>query len=184
MTLHQMGEFISISFMAFALGMDAFSVSLGLGMQQLRLKRIAYVGIIIGVAHLIMPFIGIVLGIFISAGIGHYTVLIGGLLLTGIGAHMVFSAFQQKPAKVIQTSGIGLLIFAMTVSMDSFSVGLSLGMSQIKAAVTIFMFGFTSMVLTWAGLLLGRKVHGLLGVYSEVLGGTILLVFGLSVLFR
>lgn len=184
MTLHQLGELISISFMAVALGMDAFSVSLGLGMQQLRLKRILYVGIIIGVAHLIMPLIGIVVGIFISAGIGHYTILVGGLLLTGIGAHMIFSAFQQKPAKAIQTSGIGLLIFAVTVSMDSFSVGLSLGISQVRAAVTILMFGFISMVLTWAGLLLGRKVRGLLGVYSEVLGGSILLVFGLGVLFR
>lgn len=184
MTLHQLGEFISISFMATALGMDAFSVSLGLGMQQLRLKRIAFIGIIIGIAHLIMPFFGILLGLFISVGIGHYTVLVGGLLLTGIGIHMILSAFRQKSDKVMQISGIGLIIFAITVSMDSFSVGLSLGMSQVKAAVTIFMFGFTSMVLTWIGLLLGRKVRGLLGVYSEILGGSILFIFGLSVLFR
>lgn len=183
MTLHQLGELISISFMAVALGMDAFSVSLGLGMQQLRLKRIAFIGIIIGIAHMIMPFIGILLGLFISVKIGQYTILVGGLLLTGIGAHMIFSAFHEKPLRIVQTAGIGLIIFSLSVSMDSFSVGLSLGMSGTKVVVAILMFGLISMGLTWIGLLLGRKMHGLLGVYSEILGGTILLIFGLRVLF-
>lgn len=183
MTLNQLGEFISISFMAVALGMDAFSVSLGLGMQQLRLKRIAIIGVIIGLAHMLMPFIGMLLGLFISTRIGHYTVLVGGLLLAGIGAHMIFNAFHKKQLPLVQTTGIGLCIFALSVSMDSFSVGLSLGMSGAKAVIAIFMFGFISMVLTWTGLLLGRKVHGLLGVYSEILGGSILFAFGLRVLF-
>lgn len=183
MTVHQIGELISISFMAFALGMDAFSVSLGLGMQQLRLKRIAFIGIIIGITHIVMPFIGLLLGLFISVRIGHFTVIIGGLLLAGIGVHMVFSAFQEKSERMIQITGIGLVVFSLSVSMDSFSVGLSLGMSGFKAAIAIFMFGFVSMVLTWIGLLLGRKMHGLLGIYSEIVGGSILFAFGLRVLF-
>jgi|SRR5699024_5301012 len=183
MTLHQLGELVSISFMAFALGMDAFSVSLGLGMQQLRLKRIAFMGIIIGLSHMIMPFIGMLLGFFISGKIGQYTILIGGLLLTAIGAHMIFSAFHEKPLRFVQTTGIGLIIFSLSVSLDSFSVGLSLGMSGVQVIVAILMFGLSSMVLTWSGLLLGRKMHGLLGVYSEIIGGTILLIFGLRVLF-
>jgi len=183
MTLDQLGELISISFMAVALGMDSFSVSLGLGMQQLRLKRIAFIGIVIGSTHLLMPFMGILLGMFISVRIGHYTVLVGGLLLAGIGVHMIFNAFHKKPHRFVQTTGIGLIIFALSVSMDSFSVGLSLGMSGVKAIFAIFMFGFVSMVLTWTGLLLGRKMHGLLGIYSEILGGSILFAFGLQVLF-
>lgn len=183
MTLHQLGELFSMSFMAFALGMDAFSVSLGLGMQQLRLKRIAIIGIIIGLTHMLLPAIGILLGQFISSQIGHYTVLFGGLLLAGIGVHMIFSAFQEKSKGIVQTTGIGLVIFALSVSMDSFSVGLSLGMSSVKAVVAIVLFGLFSTVLTWAGLLLGRKMHGLLGVYSEIVGGSILFAFGLRVLF-
>src|SRR5699024_10879512 len=144
MTLHQPGELVSISFMAFALGMDAFSVSLGLGMRQLRLKRIAFIGVIIGLAHIIMPFIGFFLGLFISAQIGQYTILVGGLLLTGIGVHMIFSAFHEKSLPIIQTAGIGLIIFSLSVSMDSFSVGLSLGMSGVKVVVAVLMFGFVS----------------------------------------
>ncbi|RYG71705.1 manganese efflux pump [Lentibacillus lipolyticus] len=176
-------ELVSLMFMAIALGMDAFSVSLGLGMQKVRLKRIALIGIIIGFFHMLMPFVGIVLGQAISGQIGDYTVLAGGLLLFGIGAQMVFSAFNHEAPQLAQPVGMGLLFFALSVSLDSFSVGLSLGLSGARTVVTLLLFGAASMVLTWAGMILGRKVHGLLGVYSEILGGSILCGFGLYVLF-
>jgi manganese efflux pump family protein len=178
-----MGEFISILMMAVAIGMDAFSVSLGLGMQKVRLKRIAFIGIVIGLFHIIMPFLGIVVGKLISEQIGDWTTLAGGLLLFGIGAHMLFSAFNHEAAKVVQAAGFGLLILALSVSIDSFSVGLSLGLSEVKTALTIILFGVSSMVLTWAGMLIGRKAQGLLGAYSEILGGSILCGFGLYIIF-
>lgn len=183
MAENQIGEIVSLIFMAIALGMDAFSISLGIGMQQLRLKRIALIGLVIGLFHIIMPFIGIVLGKAISAQIGHLTILVGGMLMVGIGAQMFFSAFNHEMKKVVQPIGIGLLFLAFTVSIDSFSVGLSLGMSGVKTAITLLLFGVTSTILTWAGMLLGRKVRGLLGTYSEILGGSILCAFGLHILF-
>ncbi|GAA0605384.1 manganese efflux pump MntP family protein [Virgibacillus siamensis] len=183
MTAYQIGEMVSLIFMAIALGMDAFSVSLGLGMREIRLKRIAVIGIVIGLFHIIMPFIGILLGQVISQQIGQYAVLAGGLLLVGIGAQTVFSAFNHETRRFVQPVGAGLFIFAVSVSLDSFSVGLSLGMSQVKAVIALLLFGAASMILTWTGLILGRKVHGLLGVYSEILGGSILCGFGLNMLF-
>ena len=183
MTEYHIGEIVSLIFMAAALGMDAFSVSLGIGMQRLRLKRIALIGLIIGLFHIGMPFIGIVLGKAISVQIGHYTTLAGGLLMVGIGAQMFFSAFNHEIKKIVQPVGVGLLILAFTVSIDSFSVGLSLGISGVKTAITLLMFGAVSMMLTWCGMLLGRKVRGLVGAYSEFLGGSILCAFGLKILF-
>jgi manganese efflux pump family protein len=178
-----LGEFFSLFFMAIAIGMDAFSVSLGLGMRMIRLKRIAFIGLVIGAFHILLPFLGIVLGKLISGQIGEWTTLAGGLLLFGIGAHMLFSAFNHEPGKVIQTNGLGLIIFALSVSIDSFSVGLSLGLSNVKTVLTLILFGATSMVLTWAGMIIGRKVHGLLGAYSEILGGSILCGLGLYITF-
>ena len=61
------------------------------------------------------------------------------------------------------------------MSLDSFSVGLSLGIFGARTFLTIIVFGVVSMLLTWLGLLLGRRVQGWLGSYSEALGGSILL---------
>ncbi|MEC5424457.1 manganese efflux pump MntP family protein [Virgibacillus sp. C22-A2] len=177
------GEFISLLFLAIALGLDAFSVSLGLGMQRMRLKRVAIIGLTIGLFHLIMPFIGIVLGQVISGKIGHLTTLVGGMLLIGIGSQMLFSSFNYKSMKIIQPIGAGLFLLAFSVSIDGFSVGLGLGISGVKTALALFLFAVVSTLLAWAGMFIGRKVHGLLGAYSEILGGSILIAFGLTIVF-
>ncbi|MEW9677040.1 manganese efflux pump MntP family protein [Lentibacillus sp. L22] len=183
MAVYHIGQIVSLVFMSFALGMDAFSVSLGMGMQQLRLKRIAFIGLVVGIFHMIMPFLGIIVGKAISVQIGQLTTLIAGMLLIAIGSQMVFTAFNHEVKKIVKPAGIGLLFFSISVSMDSFSVGLSLGMSGVKTVIALLLFGAVSMVLTWIGLIVGKKVHGLIGVYGEILGGSILCGFGLNLVF-
>lgn len=183
MSEYYLAEVISLLFLAFALGMDAFSIGLGIGMQRIRLKRMALVGITIGIFHIFMPFLGMIFGQVISAQIGEWATLAGGLLLVGIGAQMFFSAFNHDSSKVVQPIGFGLFMIGFSVSIDSFSVGLSLGISGVSLILALFFFGTFSMVLSWAGMLVGRKVRGFLGVYSGLLGGSILIGFGLNVLF-
>lgn len=176
-------ELIPIIFMAFATGMDAFSVSLGIGMQKVRLKYIAFIGMIFGAFHIVMPAMGMILGQMISNQIGHYTALVGGALLVVIGVHMLLSAFNQETSIAFKPTGIALISLAFIISIDSFSVGLGLGLSGTRIVITLLLFGFISMLLTWTGMLLGRKVHGFLGVYSGILGGSILCGFGLNIIF-
>ncbi|WP_249869332.1 manganese efflux pump MntP [Oceanobacillus saliphilus] len=177
------GELISLLFLSTALGMDAFSVCLGMGMREIRLKRVALIGITVGIFHIIMPLAGILLGKAISSQIGDFTTLAGGVLLFLIGAHMFFSAFSDDLKNRMLPIGAGLFLVAFSVSIDSFTVGLSLGISGVKVFLTLMLFGAMSCFLTCAGLLLGRKVHRYLGTYSELLGGSILCGFGLYVLF-
>lgn len=183
MEVNHLGEVVSLVFMAIALGMDAFSVSLGAGMQQLRLKRIAIIGVIFGLFHLILPLLGMMIGQFISTSIGHFALLASGLLLIAVGVQMILAAFNHDFVKVIEPFGFGLLFLAFSVSVDSFSIGLSLGMFGVQTIIALSLFGSVSMIMTWAGFLLGRKVRGLLGLYSEILGGSILCTFGLQIIF-
>ncbi len=95
-TILPVGEVLSIIFMAFALGMDAFSVGLAIGMQEIRLKRIFTIGLTVGIFHIVMPFIGLLLGTMISTQIEGIAILAAGLLLCGIGFQMVLQTFQKK----------------------------------------------------------------------------------------
>lgn len=181
---NHVGETTSIIFMAVALSMDAFSISLGLGMQQLRLKRVAIIGLVFGIFHILLPFIGIIIGKVLSVKIGQFAIVAGGFLLFGIGVLMILNAFTNDEIdSTIQPYGIGLLFLALSVSIDSFPVGLSLGMSGVKTALVLVLFGLFSTCVTWIGLLFGRKVRRVLGAYSEILGGSILLAFGLKIIF-
>ncbi|EKN66600.1 hypothetical protein BABA_15862 [Neobacillus bataviensis LMG 21833] len=176
------GEVVTLVIMAFALGMDAFSVGLGMGMYELRLKKIFNIGITIGLFHVWMPLVGLIAGKFLSEKFGVFATVIGGLLLIVLGAQMIWSTMKKGEEKVISPVGFGLLLFALSVSLDSFSVGLTLGIYGAKTIMVILCFGIVATVQTWAGLLLGRKVQGWLGRYSEALGGAILLAFGIKLL--
>lgn len=177
------GELMTLCMMAFALGMDAFSVGLGMGFFRLRLKQMFYIGFTIGLFHIVMPLLGMIVGRFLSEQFGGIASYIGGALLLLLGIQMIATSFKRESDPLISPVGIGLIFFALSVSLDSFSVGLSLGIYGARTLVTIFLFGFFSMFLTWIGLLLGHRFQQWLGTYSEVLGGSILMAFGLKLLF-
>ncbi|MGN7175463.1 hypothetical protein BK139_04400 [Paenibacillus sp. FSL R5-0490] len=176
------GEILTLALMAFALGMDAFSVGLGMGMYKLRLRQIAKIGITIGLFHVWMPLLGMIAGRFLSNTFGAIAGYVGGGLLLLLGVQMIWSSFRDEEDSLITPVGIGLLIFALSVSLDSFSVGLSLGIYGAKTLLVLVFFGAGATILTWAGLLTGRKVQSWIGSYSEALGGAILLAFGIKLL--
>lgn len=177
-----MGEILTLCIVAFALGMDAFSIGLGMGMVKLRLRQIFKIGVVIGLFHIIMPLLGMVAGYFLSGVLGEVAVYVGGALLAILGVQMIYASLKKDESPFVTPTGYGLLLFAISVSLDSFSVGLSLGIYGTKPLLTILMFGFFSMILTWIGLLIGKKVQEHFGTYSEALGGAILLGFGLKLL--
>ncbi len=176
------GEIVTLVLMATALGMDAFSVGLGMGMYKLRLKKIFGIGLTIGFFHVWMPLVGLVAGKFLSEKFGAFATFIGGLLLFILGTQMVWASLKKSEEKVITPVGFGLFLFALSVSLDSLSVGLTLGIYGAKTLLVVLSFGIVATIQTWAGLLLGKKVQGWLGSYSEALGGAILLAFGIKLL--
>lgn len=177
------GEWVTLLLMALALSMDAFSVGLGMGMFKLSPKRIILIGMTVGFFHVWMPLLGMATGRFISGQFGTYAAYAGGLLLIILGIQMFISGLKGGDNSILAPVGIGLIVFALSVSLDSFSIGLTLGIYGAKTIVAVACFGVAATLLTWMGLVAGKKVQGLLGVYSEMLGGSILFLFGLKLLF-
>lgn len=183
MFIEQIGLLGSFLLMSIALAMDAFSVSLTIGLQNIRLKKIALIGFIIGAFHVVLPFLGIVIGGIISLKLEQTASVIGGFILLCLGLHIFFSAFKSDEKQKMNLTGVKIITIALIVSVDSFPVGVSLGMSEIYQLFVIFLFGITSMILAWVGMLLGRKSHAHLSKYSEIFGGTILSLIGILTIF-
>lgn len=177
------GELFTIIIMAFALGMDAFSISLGMGMYRLRFKQMLNIGLTVGVFHILMPLLGMIAGRFLSEKFDAVASYIGGGLLLILGVQMIWSSLRKESESLITPVGFGLLLFALSVSLDSFSVGLTLGIYGARTFLVLICFGAGAMLLSWLGLIIGRRVQGWLGQYSEVLGGAILLFFSFRLLF-
>lgn len=178
------GQLITIFVMAAALGMDAFSLGVGIGMRGIRLLHVLRISLMIGIFHIIMPLLGMYTGQYVGSLLGKVTGYVAGGLLVLLGGHMIVNAFRGGFAKVVNhRSWGGMILFSLSVSIDSFSVGVSLGMFRSNLLITVLAFGFFGGLMSMMGLLLGRKVSRNLGDYGEALGGAVLLAFGLMFIF-
>ena len=91
-----LNEIITLMLMAFALGMDAFSVGLGMGMLRIGLRQIVKIGLTIGLFHIWMPLLGIITGRLLSEQFGTIATYIGGCLLIILGIQMIWAAFRGQ----------------------------------------------------------------------------------------
>lgn len=179
--LFQWGQLLTLLMVAFAISMDAFSLGVGVGMVGIRLREILKVSLTIGLFHIAMPLVGIFIGVYLSEIVGDIAVIIGGAVLIAIGLHMLWNGvFRTEEKSILKTKGVGLILFAFSVSLDAMTVGFSFGLIEVNKILAVSLFGLMGAAMAYFGLLLGRSVGGWLGEYSEVLGGLILFVFGLK----
>jgi len=180
----QWGQIVTLFLMAFALGLDAFSLGLGIGMRGIRLLDILKISVVIALFHIFMPLFGFFMGNYLGLLLGGVASTVGGILLILLGSHMVYSAIRGDAVKSFDYRTMwGLLLFSFMVSIDAFSVGVSLGMFATDLLLAVLLFGLFGGGMSIAGLLLGRKIGYWIGGYGEAFGGAILFMFGLKFLF-
>ena len=185
--LLQWGEFTTLLLMALALGMDAFSLGLGMGMLKLSRREISRISLTIGAFHVLMPLLGMAAGIYLARVVGDVTRWAGALLLIGLGLHMVWNSFSgdeddSETRAASKTAGLGLMLFALSVSLDSLSVGFSLGTFGASVGLAVALFGICGALMAATGLTVGSKVSHLFGEYGEAIGGAVLVAFGIKFL--
>jgi len=180
----QAGQLITVLIMAFALGLDAFSLGIGIGMRGIRRLDIVKLSFVIGVFHIVMPLLGMYAGYYVSSLLGNVATFAAGGLLLLLGGHMIYSALRGEAVQPFDHRTLwGILVFALSVSIDSFSVGISLGMFATDILLTVLLFGLVGGIMSVLGLSLGRRVSYSMGEYGEAFGGVILFVFGLLFIF-
>lgn len=174
-----LGQLTTITMIALALGFDAFSLGIGIGLKGIRYLHILRLGVIVGLFHMLMPIGGMLMGKLMSAVLGEWATLAAGLLLIVLGVHMVINSLKKEETSLFNHHSFwGLLLLAFSVSVDSFSVGITLGMFHLPLWLTVLLFGCCGAVMSILGLTLGKRVSHTLGEYGETLGGIILIVFG------
>jgi len=168
--------------LAIALGTDAFSMCLGLGLAGVTRRQILVVSITVLVFHIVMPLLGWYAGEFAGALAGRAASIAGSFLLMYLGVKMIRSSLKGGDAmdpKVVLVNTWGLLLLAASVSMDALSVGFSLGTRQVNLPLTAGVIGAVAGVMTAAGLFLGRFVGTRVGERAVLGGGVLLIAIGI-----
>ena len=171
-------ELLLVFIVAVSLSMDAFSLSLAYGTLGIPKKQICLLSIIVGLFHFFMPLLGLFVGASILSFIKINPDFIVFIVLVAIGIQMILESFSKKDEMEVMRIA-GLFLFAFAVSVDSFSVGITLTSISENYVLSAFVFAFCSMAFTFIGLLLGNKIQKSIGKISTIFGGVILILIGL-----
>ncbi|NLI91096.1 MAG: manganese efflux pump [Peptococcaceae bacterium] len=164
-----------------ALGMDAFSFSLALGLVGIRNRLALQLVLTVAVFHVIMPLLGLWAGQELGSRFGNVAVGMGAIILLWLGGKMILGAFRggETRSSIPSLKGLGIYALAGSVSLDALSVGFSLGTFVSRILPATLIMGLTAGMMTGSGIILGRRVGTWLGNKAEALGGIILFLIGL-----
>lgn len=178
---------LEIFLLAFALSMDAFAVSIGLGVKSQNFsKSLAFkVALLFGFFQAIMPLFGylasIGLGTFITS-IDHW---IAFALLGVIGGKMLYESFQEGTEEEITViTNKVLLMLAIATSIDAMAAGFTLNLIDINPFLSMLIIGVVTFVFSFLGVFIGTKGGTFLEDKAEKIGGIILIGIGLKILIE
>ena len=188
---------VTVIILAFGLCFDSFAVSLSHGVSKgcrTRGELFAFAGIL-AVFQGAMPLVGW----FLASGINSYVAIfdhwIAFALLLLLGVKMIWESFH--PGKEEKSSGFQFkraCILGLATSIDALFVGVVLamvelhllaGMSQsANMLVAVGVIGMVTFISSLTGLFIGNKASGKLADKAELVGGIVLILLGIKVLFE
>lgn len=178
-----MNEIITLITIAIALSMDTFSLSLGIGTKSLSSKRSLLFSFIVGIMHFFMPLMGIFIGNKIISLFTLKSNFLLGIILIYLGLTMLIELINTNN-KDCKINIINMFIFAIGVSIDSFSTGLGLSAITENIISATIIFSITSFLFTYLGLIIGKYANKLLGIYATIFGSLLLIIIGLTHLIK
>ncbi len=178
-----MSSLFTIIMIAISLSMDAFSVSIMYGTLNIRPKKVLIISILTGLFHFFMPIIGYFLGQQIFSALPISPSFLAGLIFLVLAVQMLLSICKQE--EIIEFVGlISLFLFAFSVSIDSFSLGISLGAITDNLFLAAAIFSLTSFLFTYAGFKLGNKLEQVYGRYATLVASIVLLALSIIYLTK
>lgn len=176
-----MREIVSILLIGISLSMDTFSLSLTLGTVSEN-KLIKILPLFVGIFHFFMPILGNIIGVALINLLNLASNIILGTVLIVLGINLAIHYFKDESAE-INLNIIGILIFALSVSIDSFSVGLGINDITNNYYIASVIFALCSASFTYLGIIIGKYSSKLIGKYAIILGIFLLLILGIFHLF-
>ncbi len=179
-------ELITIIVIAVGLAMDAFVVSIvsGGAYRQLHVKHALRMALFFGAFQAFMPLIGSLAGLSLKDYIADYDHWVAFALLAAVGGKMIYESFKIKsieenpdPSNVFV-----LLVLSIATSIDALAIGITLSLIISSIAVAVIIIGLITFVLSYAGILIGKKFGHFFENRIEALGGLVLIGIGVKIL--
>jgi len=181
---------IEIFLIAIGLSMDAFAVSitLGLSVQKPKLAEYLIPGIYFGFFQALMPFIGYFAGTYFANKIQHLDHWIAFILLGLIGGKMIKDSFSNDDEEETENAHFfhfgKMLLLAVATSIDALAIGITFAFFAINIFIAIMITGVTTFCISTAGVKIGNLFGTRFKAKAECAGGLVLVLLGVKILIE
>jgi putative Mn2+ efflux pump MntP len=179
---------ITIFVLAIGLGVDAFSVAIGIGAANkakswLPVVRLSFA---FGIFQFVMPLIGWLAGSTVVGLIENFDHWIAFGFLVLIGGKMIREGFGEENdvEREDQTRGWPLLLLSVATSIDALAVGFSISLLKTPVLFPAVIIGVVCFIMTAVGMIFGKGLAKIFGRKVEILGGLVLIAIGVKILIE
>jgi len=181
-------HFIELFLLALALSMDAFAISVCIGLSTAKVtpQSMLTAGLYFGGFQAGMPVAGYLVGTLFAEGIMAYGQWIAFALLCFLGGKMIVGSLRQectsKPAE--PERAMHMLPLALATSIDALAVGVSFAFLQVRVVPAASLIGIVTFLIAMAGVKIGSAFGEKLKSRAELAGGVILVLIGAKILLE
>ncbi len=172
---------------ALALSLDAFGVALCIGLndQTTFVNKVGFT-ISFGLFQFLLSYIGAYAGFLFNTYIASMPTIIGGMIISAVGVIMIKEGLVNQGSCPLLKPKM-YLILGVSVSIDAMVVGFTVLNNITKVILfkdTLFIGGVTLVMVTIAFVIAKylKKIE-VVGKYADYIGGIILMIFGLKMMF-
>ncbi|MFP8967510.1 manganese efflux pump MntP family protein [Pokkaliibacter sp. CJK22405] len=188
-------SFLALFIIALAMSTDAFAVAIGRGISTPvhSIFSALKIGLLFGLIEGITPLIGWAIGVGASRFITEWDHWVAFAVLLLLGLRMIREGFskeeEHEEAQPSQAeSGMkGVMMTCMSAvatSLDALAVGVSLAFADVSIVQAAIMIGIATTVMVTLGVLLGNRLGELVGKRAEALGGLMLILVGIAIVYE
>lgn len=169
------------------LGVDSFAVAAALGAAGLTsaAQRLR-VSLIFVVFEAGMPLIGLAAGGGIARLIGSVADYAAAASVIALGAFMLVhheaDDQEQKASRFNATRGFAIIALGISISLDEFAIGFSLGLVRLPAVPVIIAIALVALAASQLGLALGSRISNRFRQRAEQLAALALILLGVYLL--
>lgn len=181
---------ISIILIGIGLAMDAFAVSLTIGLETEHKNRNTAAlksGMYFGGFQALMPLIGWFLGVNFIRYIEKVDHWIAFILLSVVGGKMIIDSLKNEEDEEESINSLShkkFMILAIATSIDALAVGLSCAFLNINILTVILIVGLITFALSMFAVFAGKIFGVILKDKAGIVGGVILIGIGLNILIE
>ncbi|HWD01619.1 MAG TPA: manganese efflux pump [Amycolatopsis sp.] len=170
-------EFLPLIALAFGLSLDNFRSSIAIGTIPFGWRRALQVALVFGVWDALSPLLGGLIGHLLGDFLGDWADYVGAVGLGLYGIYFIVGAIRRPEPDADDLDHPWVTLFGMplSLSIDNFVAGAGLGIAGFSLIVPMATFGAMTVVMSFAGLFVGKMAARVIKIRADLFCGISLL---------